>query len=148
MLWRRTPAGQESVRRSRAKYKATGGRKRDRAKKLTYLATPKGFFTVVRDRARQAGIEFTLSEQEVFDLLAPMRCSITGMELEFRPWRPRYLLKPSLDRIDGKKGYVPGNVQVVALWANMARGNAAIDEIVDVLKKFREMPMFSNDVAG
>lgn len=46
-------------------------------------------------------------------------------------------LYPSLDRIDRKKGYEPGNVQCVALWVNLARNETPLDVFKAVLAEFK-----------
>lgn len=40
---------------------------------------------------------------------------------------------PSIDRIDNKKGYILGNVQVISYRANMLKGDASIEEVRRVL---------------
>lgn len=44
---------------------------------------------------------------------------------------------PSLDRINWKKGYVPGNVRVISQRANLILGDATADELRRALA-FRE----------
>jgi len=36
---------------------------------------------------------------------------------------------PSLDRIDNSKGYVPGNIAVISMRANMIKNNATLAEL-------------------
>ena len=36
---------------------------------------------------------------------------------------------PSLDRIDNSKGYVPGNIAVISMRANMIKNNASLVEL-------------------
>ena len=38
--------------------------------------------------------------------------------------------RPSLDRIDSSKGYIPGNIQFVSQMANYAKNTASHDEMV------------------
>ena len=45
--------------------------------------------------------------------------------------------RPSLDRIDGAKGYVKGNVRVISHRANMLKNDATIEELELVLKDLR-----------
>jgi hypothetical protein len=64
----------------------------------------------------------TITLELVEEMLRPMRCSVTGHTLSFNwsgpgsnPWRP------SIDRIDSTKGYVPGNVRIVSWVYNLAK---------------------------
>jgi hypothetical protein len=74
--------------------------------------------------AKQRGIEFALTMDDAQALLdaGRSRCAVTelpfSMEkpegLRIRPWAP------SIDRIDGRRGYVPGNVRMVCAFVNVA----------------------------
>ena len=98
---------------------------------------------VLYDRARKSGIAYKLgcdiTAEDVAAMLKPMRCSVTGLELSLdwegpgrrNPWAP------SLDRIDSSKGYVRGNVRMVCVIFNIAKGDWT-DEIV---KRFRKEPL-------
>lgn len=78
-------------------------------------------------RAKRKGIECTLTRAEVQEVLkrSKGRCELTGIrfdraykgvnnEYHHRPF------KPSLDRIDAKKGYTLDNVRVVLFMVNTA----------------------------
>lgn len=77
-----------------------------------------------RKGAKQRGIQFDLSVDAIQSLLDEQGgvCAITGLHfkadkpegLRIRPWAA------SLDRIDGRLGYVLGNVRVVCGFANIA----------------------------
>lgn len=41
--------------------------------------------------------------------------------------------RPSLDRINPDRGYVPGNVQVISFRANTLKNNATREELAKVL---------------
>lgn len=59
------------------------------------------------------------------------RCALTGKELTCKLKRGRrYWTNASLDRLDGSKGYLPGNIQLVALAVNLSRGGLTVDEYV------------------
>lgn len=82
---------------------------------------------VAKNRCSRTGVECTITIEEVQLLYLEQGgiCPLTGVA--FESTGPRHL-KPSLDRIDGSKGYVPGNVRIVTQWANYAR-NAYGDEV-------------------
>jgi hypothetical protein len=69
--------------------------------------------------------EVTITEA---DIVIPDRCPVFGWEFDFNLGgkSPR---RPSLDRIDSSKGYVPGNVQVISWRANQIKTDATPDEI-------------------
>jgi hypothetical protein len=63
----------------------------------------------------------------------PQVCSKWGIELDWGMDGIQYN-SPSLDRIDPKFGYIPGNVRLVCQSYNMAKGNCPPDEW-DVIEK-------------
>lgn len=86
----------------------------------------------IRDAATDLDLEFLAEVWRVQD----GRCALSGvpmllprnsLEWERRthdPW------KPSLDRIDPRKGYVRGNVRFVTVMANLARSTFSDAEVV------------------
>lgn len=59
------------------------------------------------------------------------RCKLSGEKLTCKLKRGyRYWTNASLDRIDGSKGYVEGNIQLVALGVNLSRGGLTVEEYV------------------
>lgn len=83
---------------------------------------------VVLATVKPKDIGFTRQEleDEITDLLRLQNgaCRLTGYP--FRKQHPNPHLRPSLDRIDSSKGYVPGNLQVVTRAANFYK--SASDE--------------------
>lgn len=83
-------------------------------------------------RAKKIGVAFSITAQ---DVVWPKVCPALGLRLRYRTKKlrvKRTAHAASLDRIDPKKGYVPGNVQVLSLRANMIKQNATADEILRV----------------
>lgn len=81
-----------------------------------------------KQRARKKGIEFDLT---IDDFDVPEVCPILGIPLVFPSGDrrgPRFN-SPSLDRIDNRKGYVKGNVQVVSQRANTMKHDATPSEL-------------------
>ncbi len=73
--------------------------------------------------ARRRGHECSITREDVRELIAPMRCSVTGVPLSTEwngpgknPWAP------SIDRIDNSAGYTKGNVRLVCWAYNLAKG--------------------------
>jgi hypothetical protein len=80
-----------------------------------------------RRGAKYNAWEFTITEN---DLNWPTHCPmLPWVELHY-PGRYRHdPAGASLDRIDREKGYVPGNVRVVSLRANLLRKDSTYEEL-------------------
>jgi hypothetical protein len=77
--------------------------------------------------AKHGAHEFTITED---DLDWPTHCPVLGMELHYPG---HYHLDPagvSFDRVNVRKDYVPGNVRVISLRANLLRKDATAAELV------------------
>lgn len=78
--------------------------------------------------ARQRGIEFSLDK---VDIVLVDKCPLLKVPLEYGNLENGDAAhRPSLDRIDNTKGYVKGNVQVVAARANVLKRDATLEELV------------------
>lgn len=85
-------------------------------------------------RARKAGREFSLTEDWVMAKIKAQqyRCAVSDIPFDMKvrandslyaPWRP------SLDRINCRKGYTPDNVRIVCVMANVAMGEWGLDAL-------------------
>lgn len=83
-----------------------------------------------RGRAKQNGVEFTITEEDVD---WNTHCPILDIELSFRV-KGRRESAASLDRIDNSKGYVPGNVRLVSNRANRIKSDATIEELEKIVR--------------
>ena len=83
----------------------------------------KGQFATVRSRAREAGIPFTITPD---DLVFPETCPILEIPLTYggSKWH-----SPSIDRVIPELGYVPGNVRVVSTLANSMKNGANLEQL-------------------
>ena len=63
------------------------------------------------------------------------KCAITGVKLTHRVGK-KSPYKISLDRIDSNKGYVEGNVHLVAMAANYMKNDFTMDQIEKFIKDF------------
>lgn len=84
-----------------------------------------------RNRARMTGLECTITKD---DIEIPEICPVLEIPLFARVGagrsnRDQVENSPSLDRIDNSKGYVPGNIAVISMRANMIKNNATLDEL-------------------
>jgi hypothetical protein len=98
-------------------------------------------FKTAKVRARKKGLEFTI---KVTDIKIPTYCPILGVELD-KKWggtlqnNESRFNKPSLDRLNPQKGYIPDNILVVSYRANMIKGDGFPDEhrkIADFLLRY------------
>lgn len=88
-----------------------------------------------KSRAKKSNIEFTISER---DIIVPEYCPILNIKLtenigESGP--DSY----SLDRINNKLGYIPGNVHVISMRANQIKNDSTIEELEMLLNYLRLM---------
>ena len=79
-----------------------------------------------KKRARESGIEFTLTPQDIFAVF-PDKCPILLIELAFVKGINDCL--PSLDRVDNTRGYVPGNVRVISWKCNYVKKDLTLEQI-------------------
>ena len=95
-------------------------RKRDPARALLYAA---------KTRAKKYGIQFSIDKS---DIVVPESCPILG--IQFGPNTGRgpgaHQDSMSLDRVDPSLGYVPGNVQVISMKANVMKNSANVAELL------------------
>lgn len=86
----------------------------------------------VRYRARKRGIEYRLDDPAVSaDLKARFDrgvCEMTGVRLKMSGGKLAWN-SPSLDRKDASRGYVPGNVRIIAFAMNSALGQWGPDKL-------------------
>ena len=97
---------------------------------------PKTFMTALfssrRTSAKSRGLEFTITREYLTEavIAANGRCTISNVPLSTARNHPH---RVSVDRIDSSKGYIPGNIQIVAIQVNFAKNK------FDDLKWFDEM---------
>jgi hypothetical protein len=84
-----------------------------------------------RRRAKGKGIACTITWKDISPL--PTHCPVFGYKLNYGPGRGLKLYEnkaaASLDRIRNSRGYVPGNVIVISLRANLLKGQATLAEL-------------------
>lgn len=95
----------------------------------------KYMFSIVRDRAKRGGLEFTITRD---DIIIPSTCPMLGIPLFNTPGR-KTDNTPSLDRIDNTQGYIPGNIQVISERANRIKNNATIEELEKIVNYLKNL---------
>ena len=86
-------------------------------------------YMLLRARKRAAIYEraFNITAE---DLYIPEVCPLLGITLSLTD--PNLAHRPSIDRIDSNKGYIPGNVWVVSNRANRLKSDATADELIRI----------------
>jgi len=90
-----------------------------------------------RLRAKKNGREFNIDKS---DVIVPEFCPILGVKL-IRGRGVRSHNSATIDRIDNKKGYIKGNIQVISCRANVMKNDASFEEIE---KLYIYMKQFNN----
>lgn len=72
-----------------------------------------------RRRAKEKGVDFSITMEMVVDALNVGKCQQTGMTFVMSEGANPFA--PSIDRIDSTKGYTPENVQYVCCAYNMGK---------------------------
>jgi len=89
---------------------------------LEYAQT--SYFTRKKQNTKHGKWEFSIT---MSDLEWPTHCPILGLELD---WFAEYRQEnsPSIDRINSREGYIPGNVQLVSWRANRIKNDGSANE--------------------
>lgn len=74
-----------------------------------------------KDRAIARNLPFTITRN---DVVVPTICPVLGIPL--KTGQKRAATSPSLDRIQPRLGYVPGNIRVVSDRANRLKGSLTL----------------------
>lgn len=77
-----------------------------------------------RKRARRRGVRYSLRRS---DITMPTTCPVLGLPIVTGGTRAS--TSPSLDRIDPRQGYLPGNVRVISDKANRLKGHRDLQSI-------------------
>jgi len=100
----------------------------EKCKKWNRENPEKFMLTRCKARAKQKGIEFTITLE---DIHIPSHCPVLNIPLFVSIGRMTNN-SPSLDRIDNDRGYIPGNVLVISNRANKIKGNSTPDELIRI----------------
>lgn len=100
-----------------------------------------------RARAKDKGLELTITREWLIERLEAGRCAVTEIEFDLSvklrgsgrmdPW------SPSLDRIDSAQGYTPENCRLVVWMFNAAKhigSDADVRRMAEALCKYPTRP--------
>lgn len=94
-----------------------------------------------KKRAKALGREFSLKRSDLPPL--PEFCPILGVPLA--KYRGKLTKNSySLDRVDNSKGYVPGNVQVISMWANVLKEQLTLEQARKLVKYMEQQDVDNN----
>lgn len=77
-------------------------------------------------RVKGTDIPFTITEK---DVIIPTHCPVLGIPLLIRPSMKDRERSAVIDRINPKRGYVPGNIVVISYRANRIKNDATLKEL-------------------
>lgn len=119
--------------RTDGRYRKQYARWRQKDPKGTWLSQS---WTRVKSRSSKIGVPF-----KRHDIEAPDRCPVLGIELDYTMGKANIPKpeSPSFDRFKPSLGYVPGNVKIISMRANMIKADANAEEIAKVLRYVRRL---------
>jgi hypothetical protein len=94
----------------------------------------------IRVDAKNRGIEFDVTNEEIWDLFLKQdrKCALTGQPIKMVRLGKDKCGNASLDRIDSSKGYTIDNVQWVDKKINMLKNNYSVDKFIAMCKAIVE----------
>ena len=91
-----------------------------------------------RTAARKRGLTFSITRVDL-EIVWTMRCPVLGIGLTLRNKTKKQHNSLSVDRVDARLGYVPGNIRVISWRANQIKLNASVDELEALVKYLRKV---------
>lgn len=89
----------------------------------------KYMLAALKTRCKLLSIPFNLTLE---DVLIPKKCPLLGVNITNKAGRFKY--NPSFDRINPKKGYIKGNVQIISDLANRMKQDASKKDLLAFAK--------------
>ena len=93
---------------------------------------------LAKQRSKKVGLPFAITEK---DIKIPRRCPALGILLRQGAGRRRLDSSPTLDRLNPRLGYVPGNVVVISYLANTIKSNADYRQIGAVYRWLKRLTL-------
>jgi hypothetical protein len=135
--YNKSKKGKDTNAKRMRRYEESGQAKKWRdARRTKPESRTSQLLTSTRNRARKYDIKFTLLYDDVYPFVVAGKCQKTGLlfNLTAHANYRVHPFAPSLDRIDPKKGYVKGNVQIV-VWAYNSARNQWGDDVLLTLAR-------------
>lgn len=112
-----------------------GERPKDVRTKLSFAGYFKTAIQQARSRASVKRVAFEIDQSIVERTLAAQdwRCAVSGIEFSGRRDTPA-AFRPSIDRIEPRKGYVPDNIRIVCKIVNLAMSDWGSEPLLRVAR--------------
>jgi hypothetical protein len=91
---------------------------------------------LAKQRAKKKGVPFSITEK---DIRIGKRCPVLGIPFKRGKNKRPTDNSPTLDRIDPKRGYAPGNIVVISSLANRIKTTANVNQIQRVYQWLRKI---------
>lgn len=93
-------------------------------------------FILLRNNAKSRNQEFLITVEDLKKEYSEV-CPILGIKLVYLDSykRGRKLDSPSVDRIDSTKGYIPGNIWIISLKANMCKSDLPLESLKNLYEQ-------------
>jgi len=101
----------------------------------------KHLWSSAKYRAKKESIDFNI---EISDVIIPAKCKYLNFILTSKKGNRRCDELMSLDRIDSKRGYVKGNIEVISYKANRMKNDATLDELIIFAKNILDIYVKDN----
>jgi hypothetical protein len=88
-------------------------------------------FARIQGRAREQGLEFNLTREDIREMFKVKVCPILGIPL-FTSKNTHSHNSPSVDRIQNHLGYVKGNCRLISNRANSLKKDATAAELIAI----------------
>jgi len=90
----------------------------------------------IRSRTKKSGVRFDLDEQYILSMYGRQdaRCAVTRLPFKLDASGRNSPYYPSVDRIDPRRGYERGNVQLVLFSVNIAKWRWDLETIRPILR--------------
>jgi hypothetical protein len=126
---RTQPARQAYARAWYARNKERAHKRGNESRLRRRARDPIGFMVQrIKVSAKARGLAFNLTSR---DLRMPNKCPVFGLKLVWpkRLGHRRPPNMPTIDRVNSRRGYVRGNVQIISSRANGLKSNATLGEL-------------------
>lgn len=133
-LWR--VKNKERVREYNKQYYADTGAEREAYRTANWAASR---LHAARKRAKTRGLPCTITEDDIKELGLPEVCPYLGVPLITHSHAHNNPNTVSLDCIIPELGYVPGNIELISLRANVIKNDGSAEEHQKIADRLRQL---------
>lgn len=104
-------------------------------------------FSGARKRARKMNIEFSITEQDIKELLDKIKiCPLRHVTFQRGKNHIPHDNSPSLDRIDSTKGYIKDNIQIISHKANLSKNITDLDTYEKIIIGLKNNKIIEHEI--